>query len=59
MKETMLPVCCGLCGEELHTDEKTTMFNIGQEHFEICQLAIEWKRERKQKKNAHSSVDIS
>ena len=55
----MLPVCCGLCGEGLHTDEKTTMFNIGQEHFEICQLAIEWKRERKQKKNAHSSVDIS
>jgi hypothetical protein len=54
MEETIFPICCGLCGEELHTDEKTTMNNIGQEHFEICQLAIEWERN----KNAHSSITV-
>ena len=43
MPDTIYPICCGLCGEELHTDEKTTIFNIGREHFEICLLVKERK----------------
>ena len=43
MENTIYPICCGLCGQELHTDEKTTMSNIGREHFEICLLVKERK----------------
>ena len=41
MPDTIYPICCGLCGQELHTDEKTTMSNIWREHFEICLLVGE------------------
>jgi transcription elongation factor Elf1 len=41
--DTIYPICCGLCGQELQIDEKTTISNIGREHFDICLLVKERK----------------
>jgi len=30
-REKIIP-CCAKCGDELHTDENTTLINLGQNH---------------------------